>query len=210
MHLHSIALSYGVVQFQGPSSGLALVAPGVAFCIYDTSVRIRKGSQLCTCSQCWLQLGTHYNWAAPGVKVAPVCQNFVPDPCCIPETAQTCKYVSLPDLALLLSLLQSGSIVMEVLLALFGYWTGLVLALRSKEIFLLRSEYFHPSVTFPGCFELRWPPELIGQGVKAGPVRVIHKFQIPMMQLFCKFPRNPFVFLARGDQLNTFLSSCLV
>ena len=117
--------------------------------------------------------------------------------------------ISLPNLNTLYQILTSQVVILEILVALWAYWTGLILCLRSKEIFLIKREFFHVSAAFPGCYELRWPKEMIGNGVKAGPVRVIHPFQLPMMDLFCKFAINPFVFLARGDKLNKLLDRLL-
>ena len=117
--------------------------------------------------------------------------------------------IPLPDLQILHRLLLGDVIVLEILLTILAYWTGLVLALRSKEVFLLRREYFVMSPTFKGCYELRWPSNLMGNGIKAGPVRVVHPFQIPMMTLFSKFPVNPFLCLAKGDRMNTYLQKLL-
>ena len=84
------------------------------------------------------------------------------------------------------------------LIYVFGFLLAAFLGLRSGELFLLERSFIVKG-------NIHWPQSLMQSGVKAGQVRMIQPFALPLVECFCKFKTSPFHVLDR-TQMNLFLN----
>ena len=111
--------------------------------------------------------------------------------------------VCLPD-SLKMRRFLHGALSFSELMMFWCYWSCAVLGLRSKEIFRLDKAFIHFQ---NGKYLIKWPTDWIGNGIKAGPVRILQDYHIPILTMFLSCKHNPFLPWEKADQMNRFLQA---
>lgn len=99
----------------------------------------------------------------------------------------------LPDMSLLLQLLQKGGSEI-VCISLFMFTLGCLCALRVEEMWHLSIKYVYKN-SVSGTFVIKWPKHL----VKAGLRRVLPAYCSDLITVFCAFSFNPLSKVQRGS-----------